>query len=138
MGAFFTDSTRKSFCRRYSRPSAGNSAIPGMRVIEAIAASMHASGQRRSYAKVSDHAQRQKYNASAYTAVKKNENGKSAISHTVRADTSAPASVVASRSTATSPSRNDADDTISPPTKNACSKSRKARNGSDTIHDTHE
>jgi hypothetical protein len=69
--------------------------------------------------------------------VKKNENGNTAISHTVRRDTSAPASDVVRRSTASSPSRNDADETINPPMKKACSRSRNARSGSAATHDTH-
>ena len=67
------------------------------------------------YANASDHAARQKYNASAYTAVRKNEKGNTAISHTARTATSAPASCDASRCTALRPSRNDTDETISPP-----------------------
>ena len=51
-------------------------------------------------AKVSDHAHRQKYSASAYTAVKKNENGNTAISQIVLTATSRPARAVVSRSTA--------------------------------------
>ncbi|MNC99470.1 hypothetical protein D3C83_177770 [compost metagenome] len=70
--------------------------------------------------------------------MKKNENGNTAINQIVRDDTSAPASFVARRSTAASPSRNDAEDTISAPMKNACSRSRNPRNGNATIHDTHE
>ncbi len=109
-----------------------------MRVMAAMAASAHAGYQRRSYASVSDQAQRQKYSASAYTAVKKNENGNTAISQIVLTATSRPASAVVNRSTAFNPSTNDTDDTINAPMKNACSRSRNARNGSDTIHDTHE
>ena len=109
-----------------------------MRVMAAMAASAHAGYQRLSCAKVSDHAHRQKYSASAYTAVKKNENGNTAISQIVLTATSRPTRAVVSRSTAFSPNTNDTDETINAPMKNACSRSWNARNGSDTIHDTHE